>query len=585
MGLMQKAVETYDANLNLVGIYREGYNEPLAPVSHTLTRADIEITIDSDGNFVSVRKPDKSEPKIIIPVTQGSATRTSISGIKKPHPLCDQLKYLTAEENYYIPQLQQWAASEHTHPFLNAILSYLAKGTLQKDIENGVGKAEDKDLISWVVIGVANETPECWRNTGLFKAYTSFYLEHISGANRDLCMIAGEITEITALHPKGIIPISGNAKIISANDSVNFTYRGRFTEPSQAVTIGYAASQKAHNALRWLASEQGVRPAGNRVFICWNPQGRVIPKPANSLRASSSQPIRKPTEYRDALKNTIFGFKGGSTLKGNECAVLTAFEAPSDGRLSVTYYNEISLETFFDRMEQWDAHCCWYDGPFGIQAPDLIKLVNCAFGTQRDNCIKTDDRILRQHLQRLLDCKISGGVFPPDIIKALVQRASTPLAYDENNWRRIVHCACAAIQKYKYDTNQGGNEMSWELDKKDRSFQFGRLLAVMERAEEDYYTKAQEKRQTNAIKYMSEFRRRPWNTFERINRQLHIAYLNRIEPWKAARYERLKDEICAIISEFPENEINAQLGDAYLMGYELQRNAFFTKSEKTTDEE
>ncbi len=121
--------------------------------------------------------------------------------------------------------------------------------------------------------------------------------------------------------------------------------------------------------------------------------------------------------------------------------------------------------------------------------------------------------------------------------------------------------------------------MSWSLDKRDRSFQYGRMLAVMERAEADFYYKTKETRQTNAIKFMSEFRQRPWTVFERINRQLHQAYLNRIDPWQAARYERLKDEICKILCDFDEKELNQPLSDLYLIGYELQRNTFFEKPE------
>ena len=121
--------------------------------------------------------------------------------------------------------------------------------------------------------------------------------------------------------------------------------------------------------------------------------------------------------------------------------------------------------------------------------------------------------------------------------------------------------------------------MAWELDKKDRSFQYGRLLAVMDRAEQDYYYKTQESRQTSAIKFMSEFRQRPFYVYERVNRHLHQAYLNRIEPWQANRYERLSGEIIAILRQFPEEELNKPLTDLYLMGYELQRNAFFAKTE------
>ena len=127
--------------------------------------------------------------------------------------------------------------------------------------------------------------------------------------------------------------------------------------------------------------------------------------------------------------------------------------------------------------------------------------------------------------------------------------------------------------------------MAWELDKKDRSFQYGRLLAVMDRAERDYYYKTQESRQTNAIKFMSEFRQRPFFVYERINRHLYQAYLNRIEPWQANRYERLCDEIIRIIREFPEEELNKPLSELYLMGYDLQRNAFFIKNETNEADE
>lgn len=54
MGLLQKACETYDCHARYAGSQREG-NETLAPVSHIITSAQIEITLDQDGNFVEAR--------------------------------------------------------------------------------------------------------------------------------------------------------------------------------------------------------------------------------------------------------------------------------------------------------------------------------------------------------------------------------------------------------------------------------------------------------------------------------------------------------------------------------------------------
>lgn len=595
MGLLQKAIETYDANADLVGVYSEGH-DPLAPIGHTLTRADIEITLNAQGRFISARSVDKDEPKILIPVTEESGGRTS-----KPaaHPLCDNLEYVSCKNDtkhkLYISALRSWAESEYSHPFLPVVLAYAEGGTVIEDLtESGVlvkdkkGEYNEKLFVIWRVIGIDGEEPSCTKNRDLFSAFIAYYCDQISERESDLCMLEGKPAPMALQHPKGIIPVNGNAKLISANDRSGFTYRGRFTEDRQAATVGYVASQKAHNALRWLASEQGVREfSGNRIFLCWNPQGKEVPRIMRPMRREDAEAVRMPDNYRQQLMSTMLSFRKDHQLSAADQAVIASFDAATTGRLAVTYYNEISLETFLERMVDWDAHCCWYNGKYGIQAPNLLQITDCAFGTVRGGWLETDDKIQRQLLQRLLDCKVSGGVFPVDIVKVLVHRASSPQSYDEAIWRRILHTACAALQKYRYDTKQGGNEMAWELSRKDRSFQYGRLLAVMERAELDYYRKTNESRQTNAIKFMAEYRRRPFFVFERINRHLHQAYLNRIDERSAGRYEKLVGEIFAILRDFPEEELNKPLDDTYLMGYELQRNAFYVKnnSEENTEEE
>lgn len=584
MGLLQRAVETYDANAALVGVYRDDC-EPLAPIGHTLTSANIEITLDQAGNFITARRVEKNEPKILIPVTEKSGGRSSTGAKSHPHPLCDQLKYVVAEENYYIPQLEKWSHSSFSHPFLASILCYLKTNTLINDIERSIGAPKEDDMLCWRIVGFDGEEPACWKNRNLFRAFTEYYCNQISARDTALCMISGDTVPLALQHPRGIIPINGKAKLISANDSSGFTYRGRFIADWQAATVGYIASQKAHNALRWLAASQGVREfSGSRIFLCWSPQGIQLPKPVRRFRAADAEPLRQPSDYQQALQSTLMSYQKDKQLKGTETAVLAAFDAATTGRLALTYYNEISIDLFLSRMKNWDAHCCWYNGPYGIQAPNLLQIVEGAFGIQRGNNLEVDDKIQRQHLQRLLDCKVNGGVFPSDILHSLTQRASMPQAYEEKVWRKILFTACSALQKYRYDTKQGGNEMAWELDRHDRSFQFGRLLAVMERGESDYYSKTQETRQTNAIKFMSEYRQRPWFVFERLNRQLHQAYLNRIAPWQANRYERLVGEIVGILGEFPEAELNKPLEDTYLMGYELQRNDFFTRKENDEKE-
>ena len=584
MGLLQRAIETYDCNASRTGIYYEGENEPLAPICHMIAKATIEITVDQDGNFISASPVDKEHEKTIIPATEDSAGRSGTKAYTRPHPLCDKLSYLVAEENYYLPQLHKWIESPHSNRKLEAIAAYLEKKSILNDL--AVVNAKSDSFIRWTVVGLGDYSGPCWNDRELFRSYIDYYSESAAG-EESICMVSGEYAPVAHQHAKGIVALNGNAKLISSNDSKGFTYRGRFTDESQAATISYTASQKAHNALRWLIANQGAGIYGGRTFLCWNPQGIKTGSPVQAFLTSPSEAPSHPSDYREQLYATLTSRKKELQLRGNETAVIAAFDAATTGRLSLTYYNEISISSFLERLCEWDAHCCWWKGKTGIQAPSILQLVNCAFGTQRTekNTVRlvTDDRVMKQELQTLLACRLNESTFPEHIRMILVQRAGSPQAYDPVIWRGILYCACAAVHISAFQ-RRGEEIMSWDLTKPDRSFQFGRLLAVMDRAENDFYSLTEEAgRQTNAMKMMSIFRQRPWTVYEQVNRQLNTAYLPRLKPWQRSRYQRLTGEIVEILSVFPETELNRPLGDLYLMGFDLQRNAFFTKNNETEE--
>ena len=121
--------------------------------------------------------------------------------------------------------------------------------------------------------------------------------------------------------------------------------------------------------------------------------------------------------------------------------------------------------------------------------------------------------------------------------------------------------------------------MSLEKEKHDRSYQFGRLLAVMEKIEWDTYSKEEKKegkRETNAIRLQSVFCKRPMNTARIVNDKLRTAYLPHLNQGRIkAKYLDLMGEIMGQINEFDESEWNKPLKDTYLMGYYLQRNELY----------
>lgn len=581
MGLLQKACETYDTFAHLAGEAQEE-KETLAPISHSITRAQLEITLDQNGAFLSAREVDKTEPKILIPVTEESSGRTRAPCA---HPLCDQLGYLAPynreKHSLYLTQLENWESSAFSHPKLTAVLHYIRGETILSDLSQcGLIKLKDdgvpeneKLLVCWVVNGLGEQSGPCWKDRSLMQCFTDYYHSILEKSEPVLCMVSGRSEAPAAQHPKGVVAINGNAKLISANDSQGFTYRGRFSEPDQAATVSYAASQKAHNALRWLVANEGVS-FGGRTFLCWNPEGKKVPAVHSSMlrRQGSNTKAATPTEYRRQLKNALDGWK--QDLPDTSTVVTAAFDAATTGRLAVTFYNEFQASDYLERLFHWEATCCWDNFQFGTQSPSLYAIVNWAFGVPRNGKTETDPKILSQQMQRLISYRLNGGAFPLDVEKALVERASSLRLYEEKKFfeksqrKELLFTACAVIHKYRHDHFQEEWNMALDKENRNRSYLFGRLLAIAEAVEQSTY-QGEETRETNAMRLQKAYALRPMATWRILEEKLR-PYYKQLVPGLSGYYKKLTQEITDSLS--PEDpELNQKLSDIYLLGYYHQR--------------
>lgn len=253
----------------------------LLPVSHSTANAQIEVTLKSDGTFVSAAALSKEEGlNTIIPVTEDSGGRTS--GICAM-PLADKLIYLCGDYNkyadkdnaqyfkLYIEQLERWKNSKHSHASVNAIYSYISQKTLMRDlVENHIlqineetGLLEDKVNIAgikqadaFVRFRVYGEKSETWLDKSLYDSFIAWNNEEMASVG--LCYATGNIQPVTYKHPSKIRNTGDKSKLISANDESGFTYRGRFSDKTEAISVSYDFSQKMHNALRWLIQRQGI---------------------------------------------------------------------------------------------------------------------------------------------------------------------------------------------------------------------------------------------------------------------------------------------------------------------------------------
>jgi CRISPR-associated protein Csd1 len=591
MGLLQQAVVTYDTFQNMAGIYNDG-EVPLAPLGHNTTKADAEITIDRDGLFVSASAVGREDNITIIPVTEKSSGRTSKANA---HPLCDNLEYLSsisAEKHMlYINDLEEWANSEFSHPKLMPILTYVKRGTIIHDLMSagvieldGDGNvSKPKCFIRWRVLMDDGSPDECWKDKTLFEAHINHLRSLSEEGNKGICMISGDSAVLADQHIKGIVSLFANAKLISDNDKTNFTYRGRFEDSEQALSVSFEASQKAHNALKWVVSNKGVIQGG-RMFVCWCPQGIEMPSPMRTLRqvreAGAENKRRDFPDYKNELRETLNGWKSKIPSGKISTVVLAAFDAATKGRLAQTYYTELEANDFLNRLYSWDLWCCWPYILGGFYSPSMMQIINSAFGVEKEErgktSLKADDKVISQQMQILLHCRVDCARIPESIIHLLVEKASNTHFKEGKNREYVLHTACAVLRKHLYDKYKEEWEMALNPDRMDRSYQFGRWLAVAEKVERATYQK-DEAREPNAIKLQSIFCRRPQSIAAELEKQLEKAYFPRLRPGSRQYYKNLFGEIAEKLSCFPESELNQPLDSTYLMGYYLQRNELYKK--------
>ncbi len=648
MAWLKTLAETYDVYADLAG--KEENDQPvLLPVFHSTFNAQIEVTIDGQGNFRDARRLEKGKDVVtIIPVTEDSATRSSGN---TPHPLCDKLCYIAGDytiytgdnkqENYekYMEQLKRWAQSEESHPMVEAIYHYLEKKSLIRDlVEKGTleldenGKLSDqvklhnqeqsKANVRFLVYGDDMfEESAVWKNQTLYQKYIQYCRKQ--SRDVDLCYATGERLTCTDKHPAKIRNSGDKAKLISANDSDGFTYRGRFAAKDQAYAVGYDVSQKAHNALRWLIQKQGYT-RDESAFVCWM-VNRDMPLPdlmKDSVNAMSSigelefeddwmemeesdaSKARDTGKYvAEQLNRAILGYAG--KIMVDDRVAMISLDAATTGRLSIVYYDEMGGKEYIDAVLHWQEHCKWRrtirlehisDGKKKLTlacTPAPRDMALAAFGVQRSEWLEADSKVIRATVKRLLPCITKRGVkIPRDIIKAAARRASMPESMGSFVWWNDVLCVVCAMIRYNYEEGEKtmGNFLSDNKD--DRNVLFGRLLAIYDYMEQramferDENGAYKDQRTTNAKRYWNAFSSRPAKTSQTIRQNL-ISYEKKLSDYERKKFDEWTEEIMVCLAEHGYD--NTALSELYLPGYYLQmeemRNALYRNREQKDNKE
>lgn len=165
-----------------------------------------------------------------------------------------------------------------------------------------------------VVVNTSDGIIRTWEDKTLCDSFISFNSSFM-GENQ-LCYASGKIAPVTYKHPSKIRNSGDKGKLISANDSSGFTYRGRFADKEETSAVSYEYSQKVHNALRWLIEKQGD-PLDSMTVVVWASALQEVPALKNRLiedddpifdEDEESEPTTAPG-FMAMLKKRIFGYR------------------------------------------------------------------------------------------------------------------------------------------------------------------------------------------------------------------------------------------------------------------------------------
>ena len=642
MSYANELIDLYNKNQDKIGVieYRGDIPYVLLPPFHTTVTAQITVTIDQNGNFMRAELVAQDDKMTVIPVTEKSGSRTAG---KEPHPLCDNLRYLAGDykdyykddgvcNELYMPQIEKWEKSTYSHEKVKAIYLYLKKATLIKDLVekkiiklNDNNQIDDKESVEGIVQTKAfvrfiirstgenlhREIPdECWKDRTL----QDCYIKYVRSQEREkgMCYLTGNMESISYLHSKKIRNEGDGAKLISANDSQNFTYRGRFANREEAVAVGSETSQIVHNTLKWIIRKQGAF-FDTMTIVTWESDQLSMPKwnmDTESIiteyeneqeendwdswdddwseeeEVSDGNPITAEKFYK-----ALNGY--GKKVDNTSNMILLAFDAATPGRLAMIENVTLDTARYLKNIEKWHNDCNWihekwkegkriqFWGMFGVR--DIADIL---FGIENKGKLSIVDgngkKLYAEVAKRLLPCIWYGSNIPYDYVNLAVVKASNPLTYKERkNWERVLTLACSMVKKNEKDRNKEEWNVALDKSAKDRSYLYGRLLAVADRIEYMTYDAKDNGRITNAKRYMSTFSQRPYETWKVIEENIQ-PYLAKLDVVKRKYYENLLSEICNLfdIDKFNENK---KLDGLYLLGFHSQEYDLRFKKENSEE--
>lgn len=405
------------------------------------------------------------------------------------------------------------------------------------------------------------------------------------------CLITGETgVPIARLHPKikGIVGAqSAGASIVSFNDTAYESYgkSQSYNSPvSEDASFRYGA---ALNALLTgpMAKKHRLR-IGDTTCVFWTEVRSDFENVFADILGGGSNSVEEVQDetQREYIEQFLKALRSGEGFTNNHAPMNTPFYllglAPNAARLSVRFFHRSTIAELLEKLR--DHQRCLsivreFEEPKGKryadpEFPAIWQLLN--------QTARVSDEIPPLLGGALTRAIVQGCNYPEGLLSAVLRRIHAD---------RIINYLRASLLKAVLVRNHNKNTIQIMLDTSedtDPAYKLGRLFATLEKIQEEGHYEQTQSRLDKTIRerYFSSASATPAIVMPRLE-QLSTHHRRHLKSGRRIHFDNLIQDIKW--SSSPKDKVKQihtlEEQGLFILGYYHQRKAFFTKKEKTEE--
>ncbi len=538
------------------------------------------LEIATDGQLIQLRDTRSPEGKKKVGrrylVPQGVKKTSGIAA----NLLWDNLEYVTGVDTRGKPErvMEQHAAfrarinalpaSAQADPGLQAVQRFLdALDVDRLALEPAFAEAKEGNaLVTFQLHG--DDELVCQRKAVRTASVAS---ADVTGEG-SLCLVTGQPAEVERLHTsiKNVWGAqSSGASIVSFNLDA-FSSHGK--SQGANAPVGKPAAFAYTTALNHLLGK-GSRnrfQVGDASTVCWAERDTEFDPVLAEIFGQHDNPdegVKAVAMLFEAFKSGRFDGTEGETM------YYVLGLAPNAARISVRFFHRLKIRDLAPRILQHFNDLQIAHGPNEPDHPSLFRLLAaCAVQGKADN-------IPPNLGGAVIDAMLAGpdAPYPSLWLNAAINRCRA-----ERNVGYLRAAAIKACLNRSIRRNPKEKEFHpmLDLDNTNAAYRLGRLFAVLEKIQEEASPGLNA---TIRDRYYGAASSTPVAVFTTLLR-LKNAHLKKLSPGRAVNFEKLIGEVLSSVTDFPAHLPLADQG-RFALGYYHQRQAFFSKSDKTESNE